>query len=591
TAIFIPARELASRGRTLACAFFLGCVPLAPMACYGGGGPENVFLLVNSNSEDSLAVANHYIAVRKIPPTNVFHLPYSGGNTSALGRRFRSRILLPAWEEIERRKLTSQIDYLVYSCDFPYQVDFKREFPNEKFPPQLAPRGSLTGLTYLHAFVKEKRKEVVSLNTNSYFIEPAHGMTISRAFRSQYRWNPGGARAGAQGLAYTISSMLGVTSERGNTVTEIIHSLRSAQAADGTKPAGTVYFMKHGGPRSKPRHNLFGEAASGLRRAGVNASVLEGKFPKHKLRIIGLTCGTPFADVGTSGCRFLPGAFCDNLTSYGGFFGKRKIVIDPKTGKKRRQQVNVAEFIRYGATAASGTVFEPYSIRQKFPLPSVHVHYANGCSIGEAFYQSVSGPYQQLLVGDPLCQPWAEIPIVRTSDLANGSLIRGTIEINPEVEAEKNPIKEFQLYVDGVRNQACRPTEKFRLDTTLLEDGHHELRIVARDGTPIETQGRLILDVTVKNGRDAVALSLKDERSSPIKPNKLSLATKVLHLDVHCTTKEQVEVYCNSLKLGDLPTGTGTVNIPIEKLGAGPVVLFARSKHLRSQPLRLTIGP
>ena len=38
------------------------------------------------------------------------------------------------------------------------------------------------------------------------------------------------------------------------------------------------------------------------------------------------------------------------------------------------------------------------------------LHYARGCSLAESFYQSISGPYQLLIVGDPLCQPWAVLP-------------------------------------------------------------------------------------------------------------------------------------------------------------------------------------
>ena len=75
-------------------------------------------------------------------------------------------------------------------------------------------------------------------------------------------------------------------------------------------------------------------------------------------------------------------------------------------------QTPLSEFLRYGAAGSSGTVTEPFAIAEKFPSPMIQVHYARGCTLAEAFYQSVHGPYQLLIVGDPLCRPWADIPQV-----------------------------------------------------------------------------------------------------------------------------------------------------------------------------------
>jgi len=562
-------------------AISFGLLPAS--SCFAGGGPENVFLLVNARSQDSLIVANEYVRLRKIPPMNVLYLDYRDAMSIVSVDIFRKKILLPALTTIQQRKLTSQIDYLVYSCDFPWRIVLSADFPNEKFPPQFAPHGSLTGLTYLKDFVIKKRKEVLSLNTNWYFMESTQGLTISRAFRSRYRWAHGGRRTATQGLSYMISATLGVSKARGNQVDEIISSLRLAKKADGTKPTGTVYFMKHDGPRSKPRDGLYDAAAAELRSLGVAAKVLKGKFPRSKPSIAGLTCGIVDTDLGRAGCRFLPGAFCDNLTSAGASFGypKRRGAI--KQGKQRVGQIITADFIRYGATAASGTVFEPLAIRQKFPLPSVHVHYANGCSLGEAFYQSVSGPYQQFLVGDPLCQPWAEIPVVKIDKISSGKVLRGLVEITPRVVQHKKSIREFELYVDGLRIQTCKPGQTLFLDTTTLQDGHHELRVVARDDTPIETQGRLITEVIFKNGRDAIGLTTKRQQ--------LSASAKHVTIDVTTTTKTSVVLFCNSRKLGNLPTGSGSLKIATDRLGAGQVEVYAVSEKLRSKPLLLDINP
>jgi len=580
TAVLVTAKNMGRLGFA-AVLLVIGLELLAQSVCYAGGGPENVFLLVNSNSQDSLTVANHYIALRKIPPTNVLYLPLRGSKVDVPSSAFRSRILAPALAEIERRNLSGQIDYMIYSCDFPWRINFTRDFPEENFPLQLKPSASLTAATFFAKFVQEKRKEMIGLTTNLYFNEPVRRMTISRAFSSRYRWASGGMRA-RQGLSYMISAMLGVTEGRGNTVKEIVASLRRATAADATHPTGTVYFMKHQGLRSTPRHDQYDAAAAELQFQGINAKVLKGKFPDNKKNIIGLTCGTAFADVKTSGCSFLPGAFCDNLTSAGANFVIPKQMINNRTGKRRRFQVTVCDLIRHGATAACGTVIEPRNIPEKFPSPFVHAHYAHGCSLGEAFYQSVSGPYQQLLVGDPLCQPWADIPVVKVDGISVGKMLRGQVEMTPTVGEHKNPISEFELYVDGSRTHSCKLGGKLLLDTTTLQDGHHELRIVVRDDTPIETQGRLIAAVTVKNGRDAIGLTTRQKKISP--------GVKDVAIEVACTSQTLVELFCNSQKLGSLPSGTGSLKIATEKLGAGSVEVYAVSSGLRSKPLRLEIA-
>ena len=41
---------------------------LWPRVAHGGGGPENVLLVVNANSQASKTIANHWIRYRAIPP-------------------------------------------------------------------------------------------------------------------------------------------------------------------------------------------------------------------------------------------------------------------------------------------------------------------------------------------------------------------------------------------------------------------------------------------------------------------------------------------------------------------------------------------
>ena len=132
-----------------------------------GGGPENLFLVVNSRSVASLTVANHYAALRKIPSSNILHLDWDGGTDGIDIDAFRRKLLIPALAAIGERHLAGQIDYLVYSSDFPYHVEFASDLPpNQRNLNFLS--ASLTSLTYLNQPVLAHSLEFMSLASNRY---------------------------------------------------------------------------------------------------------------------------------------------------------------------------------------------------------------------------------------------------------------------------------------------------------------------------------------------------------------------------------------------------------------------------------------
>ena len=47
---------------------------LLPLTAFAGGGPENVLLVVNANSDSSKMIANWYIHGRGIPARNLVYL-------------------------------------------------------------------------------------------------------------------------------------------------------------------------------------------------------------------------------------------------------------------------------------------------------------------------------------------------------------------------------------------------------------------------------------------------------------------------------------------------------------------------------------
>jgi hypothetical protein len=543
-----------------------------------GGGPENLFLVVNPTSPDSLAVANAFATLRQVPPINVFMLPWSGGDESTTIGKFREEILMPILRGIDARRLSPQIDCIVYAPGFPWRIDYAAELLPEVKADDRFPSGSLTGMTTLYAAVQSGVPAWLAADSNRYYRPvSADGVPVSTiGFRSWYGWGPTGELLEAGGVRYLLSVMLGVTAGRGNSVDEIIACLRSAARADGTRPPGTMYFMTNSDIRTTTRSAAFPGVVRALEELGVEAEIASGTLPVRKRNVAGLMAGTPNFDWRATASTIVPGAICENLTSFGGIF-------TPSAG-----QTPLSEFIRAGAAGSSGTVTEPFSLQAKFPHPSLQVHYARGASLAEAFYQSVQAPYQLIVVGDPLCQPWATIPEVEVVDAAHGTPLEpgqrlaGRIELEPRASRPTGssglaaadtgpPADRFELFVDGIRVAQASLGERLPLDTTELADGHHEIRVVAIAATPVATQGRRIIPVNVGNHDDGRGLQLV------VEPQQVPV-DGMLRIGVRGSGIDGAVIFSRGRVIGRTSLPEETIEVPAELLGRGSVVLRATGR-------------
>jgi hypothetical protein len=293
-----------------------------PQPARGGGGPENVLLVVNSTSADSIAVANAFVAARGIPAINVLMLPWAGDKEATSLSRFRSEILTPILRVIDSRRLAPQIDLIVYSSDFPWRIDYREALTPEIAQQDTFPSGSLTGMTTLVGAVQSGVPAWLDPESNDYYrpLDNEGVPTTTQGFRSWYGWGNDGRLLEAGGNRFFLSAMLGVTAGRGNTVREVAAYLNRAAAADGTRPAGTIYLMTNGDVRTATRSGVFPATVRALGRLGVKAEILSGSLPERKRDVAGLTSGSANFDWPASQSRILPGAICENLTSFGGVF-------------------------------------------------------------------------------------------------------------------------------------------------------------------------------------------------------------------------------------------------------------------------------
>lgn len=415
-------------------------------------------------------------------------------------------------------------------------------------------------------------EQMTRASQTEFDVQPTMG------FRSQYAWNGTGQNTPVSGEHYMLSIVLAVTSGRGNSISEAIRCLQRGAAADGTRPKGTIYYMVNSNVRSTTRKNAFPSAIKALSKLGVRAEQVEGTLPQGKDDVAGVMIGTATFHWSASGSTILPGAICEHLTSLGGVM------------REGGGQTPLSELIRYGATGASGTVTEPYAIQAKFPFPFIHVHYARGCSLAEAFYQSVSGPYQLLIVGDPLCQPWAQRLDVSVDGIKPNQRITGSITLQPRArlgDGSDGAVDHYELFVDGKRHSYCDPHASLELDTTPLVDGRHGLTVVAVAAGAIEVQSRCTVPVVVDNHADAVTLDLDAGQ-------RLDWGgTLVVRASSHDAAA--IAILHNARRVGIIQGATGAVEIPAALLGIGTVRLRAvaqiEDRFALSEPRSVTILP
>ncbi len=403
--------------------------------CFAGGGPENIFLVVNGRSWASQTIANHYIDLRFIPSSNVFYLNWDGSVYRTDIATFREKILTPILETIDKRGLANQIDCVVYSADFPYEIDFSAEI-------QQAGRfmsGSLTGLTYLYQTVLARDTPRIGEQISNWYANTGPAKDSTRAFTNRQLWSgPTRASVDDKGRRYLMSVMLGYTSGRGNSVEDILHYLERSALADGMHPVGTFYFMQNNDIRAKTRMPYFDAVVGAIRREGGKAEILEEVMPSNKDDVMGAMLGRAVVRWNSSRIRLLPGAICENLTSFGGVL------------KDGASQTPLTDFLKYGAAGSSGTVIEPYSLQAKFPHPIIHLHYFRGCSLAEAFYLSVTSPYQLLIVGDPLCKPFATIPHVQVLGIQPHDVVAGEVIVQPSVQnGADEAVDHYLIFIDS----------------------------------------------------------------------------------------------------------------------------------------------
>jgi len=302
---------------------------------------------------------------------------------------------------------------------------------------------------------------------------------------------------------YYLSAMLAYYGIRGNTIGESLRALESSCHCDGSRPDASVYLMQSDDIRSRSRELLFAPAREKLMDRGKKVEILrqdvaeqDGIVPRGKRDIIGAVVGAKEFNWDSAQSSLVPGAIAEHFTSFGAAFWDSR-------------ETKVSEWVRAGVAATTGTVAEPWALSEKFPTPLLHVAYADGCSAAEAVYQSVSCPYELLMLGDPLARPFATFVGL---DVVSPSLAepwRGPVEILVNVVQDSSTkVGLLELWVDGLQVSECTVGERLKLDTRSLEDGEHEIRVIAQESSRVATRSSRTIAANFNNNDHRVELTV-----------------------------------------------------------------------------------
>lgn len=116
----------------------------------------------------------------------------------------------------------------------------------------------------------------------------------------------------------------------------------------------------------------------------------------------------------------------------------------------------------------------------------IHVAYTDGLTSAEAFYSSVLSPYQLLIVGDPLCQPYAKPPRFTLANPPKQCRKDKPIALEFVVSADSIVPENILVTLDGRFLNEVLFEDKLSIQFSSISIGYHELRIITKSSQPIQ---------------------------------------------------------------------------------------------------------
>lgn len=390
------------------------------LRAFAGGSGLNVLVVVNQNSAASVELGNYYCERRGVPPQNLLRVDWSGGNVSWTRTQFESVLRGPLQNALAARQLTNQIDYVVLCMDLPYQVL------------------EMTGNPITSGVNSTTAALFYGFHADGCSMCPAGLPSCNLPEDSTNRY------AGSEGI-FRQNPPVNASSNAWLTFLLTATNLSQAKAVvdrgvagDFSFPTAPVYLTKsYDGVRNLRYLQADNVILNTRIRGNMTVALTNATSPNGLGPLAGFQIGAQV--FGINNLTVAPGAMLDNLTSYGGILFNYT------------EHTTALDFIRNGATASYGTVVEPCAYAEKFPAAQNYFYQARGFSIGECYYQSLTNPYQGILVGEPLSAPYARPASGNWVELPENAVLTGTTNLSAQFNSPSiaRPVQQADLFLDG----------------------------------------------------------------------------------------------------------------------------------------------
>lgn len=393
---------------------------LSAAKLFAGGSGLNIVVVANLNSSNSLQLANYYCEKRGVPPQNVLRINWTGGMVEWTKADFESTLRTPLNAMLTSRGLSNQIDYVLLSMDIPYRVY------NSGVPGVSGTNGTTSALFY--GF---KPDFDISPNYN-----PA-SCNLPEPTSNSY--------AGSEGI-FRQTPPINATSNSWLAMMLTSSNLAAAKAvvdrgvaSDYAFPTQNVYLVHYeGDPLRGIRALHYEDAMFEAAVRNVEQLVWTNTYsPSQPGYQLGSQFGLQSPSLAAG--LFAPGAMADNLTSFSGYIFQVSLHTD------------ALDYLNAGATASYGTIIEPCAYYEKFASPRNYFYQSRGFNVAECYYQSLTNPYQGIMVGEPLAAPFALPGSGSWSGLPAGAELNGTTNLTVQFQAAdpSRPLQQVDLFVDG----------------------------------------------------------------------------------------------------------------------------------------------